>query len=100
MSAVADDVKPGDLVGWKFRAAMVMGRCKDVSGDKLTLSPISHPDSTVVRKREKVILASELDQKDVDAALNHGGHIARKQLVSHGEKAERMGLTEPHQARL
>lgn len=99
MSAVPDDVKEGDLVGWKFRAALVVGKVIDVEGDKLTLSPISKPETHVKRSREKVILESELDKEDVKEALREGGHMARRKMHSSSEKAQKMGLTKPHQVR-
>lgn len=91
------DVKKGSLVGWKYRAALVMGKVIDIQGQKLILAPISKPDSRVTRQRVKVILESELDRADVEEALSHGGHTARAKLHTSSPKAQAMGLTTPHQ---
>jgi hypothetical protein len=89
----------GALVGWKFRAALVLGHVKAVDGDKLTITPVSKPESDVKRKREKVLLESELDPADVEEALHRHGHMARTATKSRGAKAQAVGLDTPSQAR-
>lgn len=37
------DLKPGDLVGWKMRAALILGHVDRVEGDKVVLIPESKP---------------------------------------------------------
>ena len=89
----------GALVGWKFRAALVLGHVKSVDGDKLTITPVSKPASEVKRKREKVLLESELDPDDVAEAMKRHGHMARTATKSRGKKAQAVGLASPSQAR-
>jgi hypothetical protein len=98
---MADEVKPGMLVGWKYRAALVLGHVKSVEkgGDMLRITPISKPESSVSRRREKVLLERELDKADIEAAMASGGHMARTATKTRTPKAQRMGLAEPHQAR-
>jgi len=91
----------GALVGWKFRAALVLGHVTavDAERDMLTIAPVSKPQSVVRRKREKVLLESEMAAEDVQEAMKRHGHMARTATKSHGPKAEAMGLSTPHQAR-
>jgi hypothetical protein len=96
---MANEVKPGMLVGWKFRAALVLGHVKSVEkgGDMLHITPISKPQSTVSRRREKVLLERELDKADIEAAMQRHGHMARTATKTRTPKAQRMGLAQPHQ---
>jgi hypothetical protein len=98
---MADEVRPGALVGWKFRSGLVLGHVKSVekNGDVLKMTPVSKPESTVTRRREKVLLEREMDKQDVEVAMQRGGHMARTQTKSRSTKAKQMGLAQPHQAR-
>jgi predicted FMN-binding regulatory protein PaiB len=87
------------LGGWKYRAALVLGHIKSIDGDKLTITPVSKPESEVKRKREKVLLESELDPADVEEAMKRHGHMARTATKSRSAKAQAVGLDTPSQAR-
>ena len=89
----------GDLVGWKYRAALVLGHVSAVDGDMLSITPVSKPESRVRRKLEKVLLEREMDPADVEEAMKRHGHMARTATKSHGAKAKAIGLDTPSQAR-
>ena len=89
----------GALVGWKFRAALVLGHVKRVEGDTLSITPVSKPESEVRRKREKVLTEAELDPADVVEAMKRHGHMARTATKSRSAKAQKIGLGTPSQAR-
>ena len=89
----------GALVGWKFRAALVLGHVTAVDGEMLSISPISKPASQVRRKREKVLTEREMDRADVDEALRRHGHMPRTATKSRGATAQAIGLGTPSQAR-
>ena len=89
----------GALVGWKFRAALVLGHVTAVDGDTLAISPISKPASQVRRKREKVLTEREMDPADVTEAMRRHGHMPRTATKSRGAKAHAIGLSTPSQVR-
>ena len=89
----------GALVGWKFRAALVLGHVTAVDGDTLSIAPVSKPGSQVRRKREKVLTERDMDPADVAEALRRHGHMPRTATKSRGAKAQAMGLDAPSQAR-
>jgi hypothetical protein len=100
---MADEVQSGALVGWKFRQALVLGHVKSVEKGKggdvmLKITPVSKPESTVSRRREKVLLEGEMDKADVEAAMARHGHMARKETRTRTPKAKAMGLDVPSQS--
>ncbi len=67
------DVREGDLVGWKFRAALVLGHVKAVAGDMLRISPVSRPSLVVSRRR-----AAQPQQRQPRRGAAHpSGRISR-----------------------
>ena len=92
-------VAAGALVGWKYRAALVLGHVTSVEGDTLVISPVSKPASQVRRAREKVLTERDMAPADVAEALRRHGHMPRTATKSRGAKARAMGLDTPSQAR-
>lgn len=90
-------LKKGQLIGWKFRAALVLGTVDHSEGDTVfahALNPATRA-STVTRRREKVLTEAELDPADISTAKSRGGHMARRDTHSRSAKAMAMGLSQP-----
>lgn len=91
------EIKPGDLCGWKYGGALILGHVTPdgVNGDKISMQPLSKPGkpgSVVTRRRETIILESELDKEDVEEAVEEGGHIAKSHIHSTSAQAHKMHI--------
>lgn len=77
-----EQFKPGQLVGWKYRNALVLGRVLRSDEDRVTMQPVSKPTgaSQVTRHKDKVF--PHLDEHDTSTAMARGGHMARRETTS------------------
>jgi hypothetical protein len=75
--------KHGELVGWKFRQALVLGHVESTSGNgTVEVKPVHYQGRMVRRRPDHLFPASSLSEHDKAEALAHGGHMARRGTTS------------------